>query len=134
MLFDQGTPVPLHNALPGHEVSTAYELGWSTLKNGELLRMAEERGFDALVTTDTNLRYAHAVVSFQTQVARSESAKDMREIKGYRECASNKLTDAAFAKAMDNHFISHPEAIAQPIVLVALNTLREICKPYLGVK
>ncbi len=57
MLFDQGTPVPLRNALPGHEVSTAYELGWSTLKNGELLRMAEERGFEVLVTTDTNLRY-----------------------------------------------------------------------------
>lgn len=57
MLFDQGTPVPLCNALPEHEISTAYELGWSTLKNGELLRMAEERGFEVLVTTDTNLRY-----------------------------------------------------------------------------
>ena len=57
VLFDQGTPVPLRNALPGHEVSTAYERGWSTLKNGELLRMAEERGFEVLVTTDTNLRY-----------------------------------------------------------------------------
>ncbi len=57
VLFDQGTPVPLRNALPGHEVFTAYELGWSTLKNGELLRMAEDRAFDVLVTTDTNLRY-----------------------------------------------------------------------------
>ena len=57
VLFDQGTPVPLRNALPGNEISTAYELGWATLKNGELLRMAEERGFEVLVTTDTNLRY-----------------------------------------------------------------------------
>ena len=57
VLFDQGTPVPLRQALWGHCVSTAYELGWATLKNGELLRFAEERGFEVLVTTDTNLRY-----------------------------------------------------------------------------
>ena len=30
--------------LSGHEVSTAYELGWSTLRNGELLTMAEASG------------------------------------------------------------------------------------------
>ncbi|MEJ1959347.1 MAG: hypothetical protein WDM70_07890 [Nitrosomonadales bacterium] len=57
VLFDQGTPVPLRQALTNHSVSTAYELGWATLKNGELLRSAEERGFDVLVTTDTNLQY-----------------------------------------------------------------------------
>src|SRR5450631_1835618 len=57
VLFDQGTPVPLRQALTNHVVSTAYELGWATLKNGELLRSAEERGFEVLVTTDTNLRY-----------------------------------------------------------------------------
>ena len=57
VLFDQGTPVPLRQFLSGHSVSTAYELGWATLKNGELLRSAEERGFEVLVTTDTNLRY-----------------------------------------------------------------------------
>jgi glutamate racemase len=38
-------------------VSTAYELGWATLKNGELLAAAENRGFEVLVTTDTNLQY-----------------------------------------------------------------------------
>lgn len=57
VLFDQGTPVPLRHFLSGHEVSTAYELGWATLKNGELLGLAEERGFEVLVTTDGNLRY-----------------------------------------------------------------------------
>lgn len=33
VLFDQGTPAPLRNHLPDHQVSTAYELGWSKLKN-----------------------------------------------------------------------------------------------------
>lgn len=56
VLFDQGTPVPLRRALTAHIVSTAYEMGWSSLKNGDLLDAAEAQ-FDVLVTTDQNLRY-----------------------------------------------------------------------------
>ncbi len=43
--------------LATHEVATAYERGWSALKNGELLQMAERAGFEVLVTTDSNLKY-----------------------------------------------------------------------------
>ena len=57
ILFDQGTPVPLRDRLTQHEVSTTYERGWSTLKNGELLDAAEREGFALLVTTDSSLRY-----------------------------------------------------------------------------
>jgi Domain of unknown function (DUF5615) len=57
VLFDQGTPVPLRQALKTHEVVTAYERGWSTLKNGELLETAERAGFSVLVTTDLNLKH-----------------------------------------------------------------------------
>jgi hypothetical protein len=56
ILFDQGTPVPLRRALAGHTISTAFEMGWSELDNGALLQAAESR-FDALITTDKNLRY-----------------------------------------------------------------------------
>jgi len=56
IFFDQGTPVPLRRALEGHTVSTAYEMGWGELDNGDLLTAAESR-FDVLVTTDKNLRY-----------------------------------------------------------------------------
>ena len=38
-------------------VQTAYEMGWSTLKNGELIRLAEAEGFEVFVTTDTSLKY-----------------------------------------------------------------------------
>ena len=55
VLFDQGTPVPLRQLLVGHEVSTAYECGWSTLRNGDLLAEAEAEGFDVLATTDKSL-------------------------------------------------------------------------------
>ncbi len=61
VLFDQGTPVPLRRALPGHEVSTAYEMGWSTLLNGELLDAVETAGFAAIVTTDQNIRHQQSI-------------------------------------------------------------------------
>ena len=57
ILFDQGVPAPLRQLLVHREVVTAYERGWSTLRNGELLDAAETNGFTVLITTDTNLRY-----------------------------------------------------------------------------
>ena len=56
ILFDHGTPAPLRHALGGHTVSTAHEMHWTELDNGALLHAAEGN-FDALITTDQNLRY-----------------------------------------------------------------------------
>lgn len=56
ILFDQGTPAPLRRDLAGHDVSTAYEMGWAELRNGDLLAAAEQR-FDVMVTTDQSLRH-----------------------------------------------------------------------------
>lgn len=55
ILFDQGTPAAIRSVLTGHFVRTAHEQGWSALSNGDLLRVAEEAGFDVLLTTDTGL-------------------------------------------------------------------------------
>ena len=57
VLLDQATPVPIRSYLDRHVVSTASEQGWDTLKNGELLTVAEAAGFEVLLTTDKNLRY-----------------------------------------------------------------------------
>jgi len=56
VLFDQATPVPIRPYLKGHDVRTAAQQGWDTLKNGELLAAAEADGFDVLLTTDKNMR------------------------------------------------------------------------------
>ncbi len=48
--------MPLRRHLQIHSISTAYEMGWSSLTNGDLLRAAEGE-FDLLITTDRNLRY-----------------------------------------------------------------------------
>ena len=57
ILFDQGTPAPLRRYLTEHSVTTAYEEGWSNLSNGDLLKSAEDKGYQIFVTTDRNLRY-----------------------------------------------------------------------------
>ena len=60
ILFDQGTPAPLRHTLAGHTISTAYEMGWAKLENGDLLSAAEA-SFDAFITTDQNLRYQQSL-------------------------------------------------------------------------
>ena len=57
LLFDQGTPAPLQAHLPGHTVDTLAEKGWSDKDNGELLELAEQEGYEVLVTTDQSLRH-----------------------------------------------------------------------------
>jgi hypothetical protein len=56
ILFDHDAK-GLIRALPGHTVHTAQAKGWDTLSNGALLRVAEEAGFDVLLTTDGRIRY-----------------------------------------------------------------------------
>jgi hypothetical protein len=55
ILFDQGTPAPLIPFLEGHTVTQAKDRGWDKLVNGELLKAAEEAGFEVLLTTDKNI-------------------------------------------------------------------------------
>ena len=57
VLLDQATPVPIRPFLEGHIVETAAQRGWDRLKNGDLLRAAEDAGFDVLITPDKNIRH-----------------------------------------------------------------------------
>ncbi len=55
VLFDHGTPAPLIPFLVGHAVTKAKDAGWDRLVNGELLKAAEDAGFEVLLTTDKNI-------------------------------------------------------------------------------
>jgi Domain of unknown function (DUF5615) len=57
ILFDHGTPSGIARSLLGHEVTTVKERGWDRISNGELLKVAEDAGFDILLTTDKRIRY-----------------------------------------------------------------------------
>ena len=61
VLLDACVPRPLRKFLAGHTVHTAQEMGWGQLKNGALLQEAEAQ-FNALISTDQNLKYQQNLV------------------------------------------------------------------------
>jgi hypothetical protein len=56
ILLDENFPVDFAKLLVGHEVATVYNLGWSGIKNGELLRRAYSV-CEVFVTLDRNLEF-----------------------------------------------------------------------------
>ena len=68
ILFDHGTPAPLESFLTDHTTQKAKDLGWDTLSNGELLKAAEQAGFEVLLTTDKNIRFQQNLSKFAIAV------------------------------------------------------------------
>jgi predicted nuclease of predicted toxin-antitoxin system len=56
ILLDESLPIELRSDITGHDVRYVCEMGWSGLKNGELLARAAAQ-FDVLLTADQNLEY-----------------------------------------------------------------------------
>lgn len=56
ILLDECLPRQLKRELPGHSVATVTEMGWSGIKNGALLDLAEPH-FDVFMTVDRGMPY-----------------------------------------------------------------------------
>ena len=56
ILLDHNLDWRLSDQLFGHEVSTALEMAWDTLKNGALLTEAQKFGFSVLITSDKGIK------------------------------------------------------------------------------
>jgi hypothetical protein len=56
VLLDECVPRKLRRELPGHDVKTVAEMGWSGTKNNALLRLAAAE-FDVLLTVDQGISY-----------------------------------------------------------------------------
>jgi hypothetical protein len=54
ILFDECVPWPMHTILAGHDCVATQRRGWSGLKNGDLLRRAQD-DFDLSITSDQNI-------------------------------------------------------------------------------
>jgi hypothetical protein len=63
VLLDECVPRPLRRELTGHDVQTVQELGWVGKRNGELIELIKNAGFDAFVTTDKNLEYQQNIAA-----------------------------------------------------------------------
>jgi hypothetical protein len=56
ILLDESVPNVIKERLSHLAILTVQDMGWTGIKNGELLRRAEEQ-FDVFVTADQKLRY-----------------------------------------------------------------------------
>lgn len=57
VLLDECVPHRLRQELPGHDVHTVAEMGWSGKKNGELLQLMAGQQFEVFLTVDQNIRH-----------------------------------------------------------------------------
>ena len=60
VLLDECIDWRLSRDMTGHEVVPVHRRGWSGIKNGELLRRAEQ-AFDVFLTVDRNLAFQQSV-------------------------------------------------------------------------
>ena len=64
ILIDECLNWRLGRALIGHYAVSAQKLGWNGVKNGKLLALAVENGFEAFLTGDRNLTFQQNVTEF----------------------------------------------------------------------
>lgn len=57
ILLDHSAPRPLLTYLTGHTVHTAEQLAWDRLPDGDMMTLAEEAGYELLITCDKRLRH-----------------------------------------------------------------------------
>jgi hypothetical protein len=83
VLVDECVDWRLARDIVGHEVKTARQMGWSTIKNGELLALAVKE-FDVFVTVDRNLSFQQNLPAFEIAVivlrAASNRLADLRPL------------------------------------------------------
>jgi hypothetical protein len=62
VFLDECVDWRLSRDVAGHEVASARQMGWTSIKNGELLALAAQ-SFDVFVTVDRNLSFQQNLVA-----------------------------------------------------------------------
>ena len=83
VLLDECVDRRFARDLVGHEVTTVQKRGWSGIKNGDLLALAEKE-FDAFITVDRKLSVQQDLTKFRIPVlllrARTNRLEDIRPL------------------------------------------------------
>jgi hypothetical protein len=81
VLLDECVDWRLSRDIIDHDVKTAHQMGWTTIKNGELLALAAEH-FDVFITVDRNLTFQQNVAALPIAVivlsAKSNRLADLK--------------------------------------------------------
>ncbi len=83
VFLDECVDWRLARDIVGHDVKTARQMAWTTVKNGELLALASQH-FDVFVTVDQNLPFQQNLDSFSIAVvvlqAKTNRLADLRPL------------------------------------------------------
>ena len=83
ILLDESLPIELRSDITGHDVRYVREMGWSGLKNGELLLRGAAQ-FDVLLTADQNIEYQQNLntlpVAVVVLIAQSNRIEQLRPL------------------------------------------------------
>lgn len=101
-MTDECLPRRLKRELPGHDVSTVQEMGWSGTKNGALLQLAATAGFEAFVTVDRRIQHQQNVSVLPFGIialrARSNDVDDLRPLMSAVRDALTTLSPGQFVR------------------------------------
>lgn len=68
ILIDECLNWRLSRALTGHYAVSVQRMGWSGIKNGQLLALAQQHRFDVFLTGDRNLAFQQNTAGLQLAV------------------------------------------------------------------
>jgi hypothetical protein len=84
LLLDECVPRPLKEDLSGHDVEHVVDMGWSSKRNGELLKLMVAEKFKALLTVDQNIEFQQNLTGLGIGVvivhARTNRMKELRPL------------------------------------------------------
>ena len=84
LLVDECVPRPLLSDLVGHDAHHVVDMGWSSKRNGELLKLMLAERFEALLTVDQNLPFQQNLsasgVAVVVAVASTNRVKELRSL------------------------------------------------------
>ena len=69
ILLDECVTKKLKNHLIEFEIFTVSEMGWSGVKNGQLMTLCIENNFDILLTIDKNLMFQQNLEKYKVTIA-----------------------------------------------------------------
>jgi hypothetical protein len=96
LLLDECVPRPLRRDLVGHDVRHVVDMGWSSKRNGELLRLMVAERFDALLTVDQNLEFQQNLrasgIGVVVVLAKTNRIKELRPLVPQILAALNRVT------------------------------------------
>jgi predicted nuclease of predicted toxin-antitoxin system len=79
LLLDENLPHKLRQHLPGHDVFTAAYMNWGGIRNGALLALAAQEGFDAMITIDAGIEFEQNLASLPCAVVIIRAASNAFE-------------------------------------------------------